>query len=129
MNKIMAYKTEELLKQARSAIEEHELFFIEDVVSYLPCSKSTFYDHFPLDSDESNELRDLLDSNRITVKVELRKKWRESDNATLQMGLMKLIATNEERKKLAQTYQDHTTDGKPVNLISLGNGTEPDETA
>ena|SRR5680860_18593 len=125
----MAYKTEELLKQARSAIEEHELFFIEDVVSYLPCSKSTFYDHFPLDSDESNELRDLLDSNRITVKVELRKKWRESDNATLQMGLMKLIATNEERKKLAQTYQDHTTDGKPVNLISLGNGTEPDETA
>ncbi len=125
----MAYETQELLTQAKSVIEEHGLFFIEDVVSYLPCSKSTFYEHFPLKSNESNELRDLLDSNRITVKVELRKKWRDSDNATLQMGLMKLIATNEERKKLAQTYHDHTTDGKYINLISLGNGTEPDETA
>ena len=41
----MAYKTEELEKQSLEAIEKYKLFFIDDVVSYLPCSTATFYNH------------------------------------------------------------------------------------
>lgn len=73
-----------------------------------------------------NELKEALDKNRVTLKVELRKKWRDSDNATLQMGLMKLIASNEERKSLSQSYHDLTTEGKSINKIYLGG---EDETA
>ena len=39
----MAYKKEELEAQALEAIKKHMLYFIEDVVSFLPCDKSTFY--------------------------------------------------------------------------------------
>lgn len=120
----MSYDKDKLMDLAFTEIKRHNLLFIEDVVSFLPCSKSTFYTHFPAGSDELNELKEMMGKNRIDLKVELRKKWREFDNATLQMALMKLIATNEERKKLSQTYLDHTTDNKPINVISLG-GDEP----
>lgn len=120
----MSYDKGTLMDLALTEIKRHNLLFIEDVVSFLPCSKSTFYTYFPAGSDELNELKEIMGKNRIDIKIQLRKKWMESDNATLQMALMKLIATNEERRKLSQTYIDHTTDDKPMNIISLG-GDEP----
>jgi hypothetical protein len=55
----------------------------------------------------------MIEENKVSVKLKMRKKWLESDNATLQMGLMKLITTDEERKRLATSYmetkQKHTT--------------------
>jgi hypothetical protein len=109
----MAYDTNKLYEQAVKAIKENNLFFIEDVVALLPCSKPTFYDHIPVNSNEFNNLKELIEENRVSEKLKLRKKWSESDNATLQMGLMKLITTDEERKRLATSYmetnQKHTT--------------------
>jgi hypothetical protein len=66
------------------------------------------YEHFPIDSNELNELKKLIEDNKITLKTSMRKKWYDSDNATLQMGLMKLIATPEEHKRLATNFNDHS---------------------
>ncbi len=107
----MAYVTEELLQKALAVTKEHNLFFIEDIVSYLPCGKQTFYTH---KLDEVDELKDLLEENKVTTKVKMRKKWSDSDNATLQISLMKLIGRGEERKRLSQSYTDHTTKGKSI---------------
>ena len=84
-----SYTTAELFKRAKEIIPKYKLIFIEDVCAYLGISKPTFYVHLPVGSDEFNELRDLLDKNCIDIKVGLRKKWFESDNATLQMALYK----------------------------------------
>lgn len=102
----MAYDTERLKKKAIEAIKEHRLFFIEDVVAYLPCVKQTFYDH---ELDESDDIKELLERNRIEVKVSMRSKWYKSDNPTLQMGLMKLIATDQERANLSMQKIDHVS--------------------
>jgi hypothetical protein len=40
------------------------------------------------------------------MKSQMRNKWRESDNATLQIGLMKLIASDQERKRLSTGYME-----------------------
>lgn len=104
----MAYKTEELFDQAIKLIKEKNLFFIEDVIALLPCAKPTFYDHFKIDSYEMNIIKDELENNRIAIKSSMRKKWYDSDNATLQIALMKLIGTDEERKKISNTYIDKT---------------------
>lgn len=104
----MAYDKEQLYKQSKEVIEIHNLFWIEDIIAFLRCSKPTFYDYFPVDSDELNYLKEELEKNRVSLKVKLRKKWEDSDNATLQMGLMKLISEDEERKRLSQTYQEHS---------------------
>lgn len=111
----MAYDKKKIFEQAKEMIVKHKLFFVEDIVSFLPCAKPTFYDFFPPNSNELNELKELLETNRTELKVSMRSKWYKSNAPALQMALMKLIATPEELKKLAMTYTDHTTDGKEIN--------------
>jgi len=111
----MAYKTKELEKQAIEAIEKYKLFFIEDIVSYLPCNKTTFYEH---KLNESNAIKEALTKVKTDIKVSMRSKWYKSENPTLQMGLMKLIGTDEERKKLSQNHTDHTTGGEKITSIT-----------
>jgi len=61
------------------------------------------------------ELKDLVATNRIITKRKLQRNWEQSENATLQMGLMKMIASIEERQRLSQTYNDVTTKGESLN--------------
>ena len=88
----MAYNTEELFEQAKTAIENNDtIFFIEDLVAFLPCCKDTFYKHFPInvkgekdtedtvdqkkESDEHDRykvLSDMLNENKISMKVKIR---------------------------------------------------------
>ena len=110
----MAYDRIKIFEQAKEVTVKHKLFFIEDIVAFLPCSKNYFYDHFPPDSNEYDELKGLLETNRTTLKVSMRSKWYTSNAPALQMALMKLIATPEELKKLSMQYNDVTTDGKPI---------------
>jgi len=98
----MAYDKDELEIQALEAIEKHKLFFAEDVIAYLPCSSATYYNH-KLEQLES--IKTALQNNKITTKVSMRSKWYKSDNATLQMGLMKLIGTEEEAHRLNGSSQ------------------------
>lgn len=108
----MAYNTDELYKDALSLIEKENLFFVEDVVAYLGIAKPTFYEHFKVDSNEMNDIKEKLNKNRSVTKVKLRKNWVESENASLQIGLYKLIGSEDERKKLNSSYIDQKTEHK-----------------
>ena len=126
----MAYNKNKIFKQAKEVIVKNKLFFIEDIVAYVPCGKTTFYELFPLGSNELNELKELLEQNRVEIKVSMRSKWYKSENATLQLALMKLIGTDEEAHRLNGSSQkiDATTNGKDINtIINLGSGVKPDE--
>ena len=100
----MAYDRIKIFEQAKEMIVKHKLFFVEDIVAFLPISKPTFYDYFPIDSNEVNELKGLLETNRTELKVSMRSKWYKSNAPALQMALMKLIATPEELKKLSMQF-------------------------
>lgn len=93
-------------------IIKHKLFFIDDIVSFLPCSKSSFYEFYPDGSDELDELKGLLEVNRTTLKVSMRSKWYTSNAPALQMALMKLIATPEELKKLSMQFVESDNNTK-----------------
>ena len=103
----MAYDRIKIFEQAKEVTVKNKLFFIEDIVAFLPCSKNYFYDHFPPDSNEYDELKALLDTNRTTLKVSMRSKWYTSNAPALQMALMKLIATPEELRKLSMNVQSY----------------------
>ena len=103
----MAYKTEDLFNTAIEQIKKHKLFFIEDIIAFLPCHKSTFYEHFPNESDYYKKMFEELEKNRTELKVSMRSKWYKSNAPALQMALMKLICTDEERKKLAMQYSEN----------------------
>jgi hypothetical protein len=112
----MAYDKNKIFEQAKEAIVKNKLFFIEDIVAFLPCDKTTFYRFFEVNCNEYNELKDLLETNRTELKVSMRSKWYKSNAPALQMALMKLICTDEERKMLSMTHTDVTTNGKEINL-------------
>jgi len=100
----MAYDRKKIFEQAKEMIVKHKLFFVDDIVAFLPCSKSSFYEFYPDGSDELDELKGLLEVNRTTLKVSMRSKWYTSNAPALQMALMKLIATPEELKKLSMQF-------------------------
>jgi hypothetical protein len=124
----MAYDRKKIFEQAKEVIVKNKLFFVEDIVAFLPCGKTAFYEFFAPDTNEMNELKELLNQNRTELKVSMRSKWYKSNAPALQMALMKLIATPEELKKLSMQYNDHTTGGEKISVINLGEGIKPNET-
>ena len=122
----MPYDTKILKEKSIEAIEKNKLIFIEDICALIGISKSTFYAHFQVGTDDSNELTSMLEKNKISLKVNLRKKWLESDNPTTQMALYKLCSTQIEHKKLQQSYTDVTSNDEKIQF-NIGFTTEDDK--
>lgn len=110
----MAYDKKKIYDQAEEAIKKHNLFFIEDIVAFIPCGKTYFYDTFKADSEEMNTLKELLDDNKVKTKSSIRAKLWKSAKAAELLALYRLIATSEEHQKLNQSYIDHTTKGESI---------------
>jgi hypothetical protein len=108
----MAYDKKKIFEQAKEAITKYKLFFIEDVVAWLPIAKKTFYEFYPIESNECNELKDMLEQNKVEVKSALRSKWFKGNNPLTQMALYKLIGTEEEYHRIASTK----TENKNINI-------------
>lgn len=120
----MAYNKQEIYKQAEKAIKDNNLYFIEDVVSWLPCDKTTFYRFFQKESNEYNNLRALLEDNKIKTKSEIRGKLLNSHKAAELLALYRLICTPEEHKLLNQQYLDHSNKGEKFEALPV---TMPDD--
>jgi len=114
----MAYNKKKIYQQSEEAIKKHNLFFIEDIVAFLPCSKQTFYDFFPVNSDELDTLKELLENNKVKTKSAIRAKLFKSNKASELLAVYRLIATPEEHQKLNQSYIDHRTKGKEITSIT-----------
>ena len=103
----MAYNKKEIFEQAKSAIKENNLFFIDDIVAWLPISKPTLYEFFPLESNELNILKRMLNINKVRTKSAIRAKLFKGQKAAELLALYRLICTPEERKALNQQYIEH----------------------
>ena len=117
MNK--EYNTTEIFEQSKKLIVKHKLLFIQDVVDFLPITRQTFYRYFPLESEEMQEIKKLIDENKISIKSNLRAKWYNSDNATLQLALYRLTANEDEHRMLNQRYIDHTSGGDKITTVNI----------
>lgn len=116
---MIPYTKEQLFEKAKILIKEKELYFIEDVVAYLPISKTTFYTFFKKDSNELNELKEELELNRVSLKIKMRSKWYKSNSPALQMALMKLVANEEELRKLAMQFIKSENTNAEIDLSDL----------
>lgn len=114
----MAYDKNKLFKQAEQAIKNNNLFFIEDIVAFIPCNKDTFYRYFPVNSDEYVNLRNLLEENKVKTKSSIRAKLYKSSKAAELLSLYRLICTNEERQKLNQQYIENKNINIDANEIT-----------
>jgi hypothetical protein len=118
----MAYDLQRLEKAALKAIKDHKLVFVNDVLNYLPCGKSTFYN---LKLDGLDSIKDALHVNRVSKKKVLRDKWEASENPTLNIALYKLLADRDELSKLSNQPD---IEDKPTHVVQILNGQElPDD--
>jgi len=102
----MAYNKEALYKQAIEILDSNkDIMFIEHLVSLMPCDKTTLYKWLPIESNEFNALKEKIELNKIDRKSKMYKKWFDSDHPTLQVALMKLIATEDEAHRLNGSSQ------------------------
>jgi len=99
----MAYKKEELEKKALAAIKRHKLMFIEHIVAYLPCDKTTFYKH---KLHESNAIKKAVETTRVSRKTKMLSNWIDSETPTLQIAAMKMISEEHEAHRLNGTKQE-----------------------
>lgn len=107
----MAYDKGKIFEQAKEEIKKNNLFFIEDIVAFIPCDKTTFYRFFPTDCNEYNALKEMLELNKIKTKSAIRAKLYKGEKAAELLALYRLICTNEERQMLNQNYIDITSKG------------------
>ena len=84
---------EEIIAKALEVIPREQCVNIHEVLLYLPISKQTFYNW---ELDQFDGIKNAIENEKIKVKQHLRRKWRDSDNATLQVAEMKLCANEEE---------------------------------
>lgn len=99
----MAYDKKELEKKAITAIEKHNLMFIEHIVAFLPCSKSTFYD---LKLHESDAIKKSVEEKRVSKKTKMLSNWIDSETPSLQIAAMKMISEEHEAHRLNGTRQE-----------------------
>lgn len=100
-------------------IDERNLFFLEDVVAFLPCDRATFYRKFPQGCDECDTIKRALETNKVRTKSAIRHRLFNMDNPTAQIALYRMIATPEERDAISTTKTDITSGGEKISREPL----------
>ena len=103
----MAYDKADLEKKALAAIKRNKIKFITHVAAFLPCSERTFFNQ---ELQELQSIKDAIETNRIGAKVTTLNRWENSENATLQVAFMKLIADDDEAHRLNGSKQEIKSD-------------------
>ena len=112
------YKTEDLIKLALKVIPEEECVTLEEVWLFMGISKQTAYNHH---LDQVDEIKEAVLEQKVKVKKKLRRNWRNSDNATLQIAEFKLLSTDEELTRLntQKVNADIAVSGKGKVIMEL----------
>ena len=123
----MAYDSQELYKQALDIVKnDDKVVFMYDIICELGISTSTFYDHIKEGSNESKTLKEMIRSNAAAQKRKLRSKWYDSENATLNLCAYKLLADDDELKRLNDKEDSSTAAALGSTIANLIDGMKSD---
>lgn len=103
------YNREEILQQLITAIEREECTSLDEASLFVPCTRASLYNW---GFDKMDEVKEAIQTQRIKAKSGMRKNWRKSDNATLQVAAYKLMATDEELEKLTVNNNNNRNSGE-----------------
>jgi len=107
----MAYTKRQLYKKALEVADKEQCFFIEEVCCKIPCSKTLFYERFPIGSNEMNEVKRIIANNRVKTTGTMIRKWVTSEAPALQIGAMKILGTKKQAHALNGSKQETTLKG------------------
>lgn len=92
-------KKQGLVKKAINILEKKKICFFCVIPAFLSCSLKKLYNY---KIHEVQEIKDLLEINKIKRKAAMRNNWEKNEAAAaLQLSAYKLIGTEEEREILS----------------------------
>lgn len=107
----MAYKLDEIKAASLNAIEKQKLVFIDEIPTYIPCGRSTFYD---MKLNHDKDILAAINANKVKMKGGMRLKWYKSEQSGLQIALYKLLADETELSRLSHQAVDLTSKGREL---------------
>ena len=97
MDKINLEKQKEYIEKALKVIKNEKIFYIDEIASSIGMSRSNFYFY---GLDKMDIIIEAIEQTKISIKKKLRAKWEDSESATLQIALYKVIANDDETQRL-----------------------------
>jgi hypothetical protein len=116
------YDTKILKERALTEITKRKLVYVSELICFLPCDKTTFYAH---KLNESNDIKEALEANRIDLKLKIRQKLLESDNPIALIASYKLFAEPSELERLNSNNR-LSVDHKQIQPFSFTLNLNPD---
>lgn len=108
---------EEHIEAIIKLIPEKPIFSYKDIfVYYKGCTRQWSY---TLGIDKNDTIKELIYDNKRRGVSTLMSKWVNSNNPTLEIAAMRLLADDDERKKLSINHTDVTTNGKDIKSFNL----------
>ncbi|MEE0060239.1 MAG: hypothetical protein UE295_05365 [Acutalibacteraceae bacterium] len=106
---------EKLEKEALKILEKKsDIYFFQDLADELGYSRQWLYE---LGLDKLDTIKSALLTNKQTIKRGLRNKWYKNDNPTVQVALYRLLADEEELKRLNTNSKMEVTGANGEALI------------
>lgn len=110
------FNADDIYNKSLELCKDESYHFISDIISSLPCERTTFYMLIPEGSDNLNNIKDLLTQNKINTKRAIRVTLGKSEKSGELIALYKLIGDDDDRKKLSQSHLDIKSDNEPIGL-------------
>lgn len=104
MKKQVRYTKSYILENALKVIEEYKPTSFEELISFLDCSKATFYNVIKVNSKEYEQIFEEIKKSQLKVANTLKNKLLNSDNPTLIIAAIKMYGSEEDRQALANNY-------------------------
>ena len=103
--KISKTKYKKLEKECLNIIIEQQATFLDEIFIFSDILPSVFYE---AKLQDSQAIKDAIEINRAKLKRDLRQKWQDSTNATLNAALYKLVCSEEEKRSLSSSAAKNT---------------------
>ena len=103
-------------KELLEIIEDRKIMFFSHAFAYASFSAATAYNH---NLEKLDTIKEALAKNRASGVTYMLNKWIGSDNATLQIAAMRIIADEEIRRSLNQQYIEQTIKEQPLFNIDI----------
>lgn len=110
------YDKDELIAKALEIIPKEEVTSFAELWLCMAISQTTGYKY---KLDEVDELKKAIEGQKTAIKKRMRRNWRNSDNATLQIAEFKLLSSDDELARLntQKVNADVTMSGKSKVII------------
>lgn len=111
VKKISKVKYQKLEKECLELVIQNSIVFLDEIFIYSEVLPSVF---FEMKLNESQQIKDAIDINRAKLKRDLRLKWFDSTNATLNAALYKLVCTDDEKRSLSASAVNKASNSNDV---------------